>query len=654
MERSNGAAMEADAYENPTKLFQLINNMASPDVIIQHALDFPEEVKTWIVSRRNTSTSNNGNGNKVLWRYLPLHLICLQQHPEKDVLVVMRDIYPEGLKLRDHHGNLPIHYLLTESFSESKFMLIDVALDDECKCLSKKDGEGRSVIDIIRQSAVDDECKVQMEHWLEERIRKSCMYSPLRPKCLAKEKESKKIERKHKGCNDDELVRARKELKYLHKIIEDLEWKCEAKDNTIDSLTAQLMNLEKKVKAQKIKEGASEGRKDEGGMTACQNGKPGTRSIHNNENSLNKIKPMGEEIISLKDQIKIDASIVSDQQEEIKSLEAKVKDALKAKTESENKHNKLQLKVQTFHKQIEKHDEAVAHIRKVTSIMQGEVEAKEKENAKMKKELEASKASNEDLQKKIISLEQDADKKFEGFQEDIKRQSESLTLLLDSFKDFRISSPSKKTYQGGKDRRPLSVQGEQIDFDPLATFYKDSDVEDHKPRTFHEAVPGSMNADDSAMSNSLKSATNEIDSSLLRGHFDPYSQQTKTNHDLNRESRKTCAKSSASPHRDFNHEMPQVCAASDDESDQSSISILDIRERQSRLQEELRDIYSQIRTVVSDNDASSLDEDKFMNENAWESHASDLLSINRRLREENRPWKGGDANDNVEGTIYNI
>ncbi len=657
--------MEADAYKNPTKLFQLINNMATPQDIIQHALDFPEEVKTWIVSRRDTSNYEDGSDAKVLWRYLPLHLICLQQNPDKDVLVVMRNIYPEGLKLRDHHGNLPIHYLLTEAFSESKLMLIDFVLDDECKCLSKKDGEGRSILDIIRQSPMDDDCKVKMEHWLEETRRKSSMYSPLRPKRLSKEKGRKSIERQHKGYDDEELVQARKELKNLHKIIEDLEWKCEAKDNTIDSLTAQLMNLEKKVKAQKMKEGQSEIRRDEGGMTTSQIGTPGT-SICRDE----KIKQMSEEIISLKAQMKIDASIVSDQQEEIKCLETKVKDALKAKTESESKHNKLQLKVQTFQKQIEQHDEAVAHIRKVTSIMQGEVEAKEKENSTLKKDLEAARASNEDLQKQILSLEQDADKKFEGFQEDIKRQNESLTLLLDSFKDFRASSPSQQAHEeekaGSKDRCRLTVKGGKIDFDPLASLQKYTAVEDRAPQS------GFMNADDLITSNSfIKSATNEKGISSLRDNFDPFLQQTRTKSSVTgslngvkrlglREdsdqklSAQDKSSINTSSHKDYNHEIPQVCAASDDESAQSSISMLDIKERQSRLQEELRDIYSQIRTVVSDNDTMSLGEDKFMNENAWEGHASDLLSINRRLREENRPWKVGDESDNVEGTVYNI
>ena len=67
----------------------------------------------------------------------------------------MRNIYPGGLKLRDHHGNLPIHYLLSEDFSKSKFALLDIVADDEYKCLSKKDGEGAASRDVTFAANVD-------------------------------------------------------------------------------------------------------------------------------------------------------------------------------------------------------------------------------------------------------------------------------------------------------------------------------------------------------------------------------------------------------------------------------------------------------------------------------------------------------------------
>jgi hypothetical protein len=245
---------EADAYKSPTRLFTLINNGESPISVIQHAFNFPQEVGTWIISRKNSkeedqspTNKTSNNSNDVVWKYLPIHLVCLQKNPNKELLLVMQDIFPEGLKMRDYQGNLPIHYLLLEGCEEEE--ILDIVADDDYACLHEKDGEGRHMIDIILQSNASENCKKVMKRWFKKRDTNSSVLSP-------KKKSPGKSRNHHTSTitfDDDhnsfqnELLSSQRELTELFKSVEKLEWECDAKDQTIDSLSAQLMSLERKL-----------------------------------------------------------------------------------------------------------------------------------------------------------------------------------------------------------------------------------------------------------------------------------------------------------------------------------------------------------------------------------------------------------------------
>jgi len=118
--------------------------------VIRHALNFPEEVKTWIVSRNNSKLTNNNTAktaktggrtaNDIVPKYLPIHIVCLQKNPRQELLLGVRNIFPKGLKMRDRNGNLSIHYLLAEGCDDLDSL--DIAMDEEYTCLGKKDGEG--------------------------------------------------------------------------------------------------------------------------------------------------------------------------------------------------------------------------------------------------------------------------------------------------------------------------------------------------------------------------------------------------------------------------------------------------------------------------------------------------------------------------------
>ena len=181
---------EVDAYENPTELFQNINN-GDIEKAIEIAACFPEEIQTWVSSRG----FEDGEGSDVIirWRYLPLHLVCLNPKPSKRMIGLFLSSFPKGAKLRDHNGNLPIHYIFSEGCcddTEILDMMVDgkflVCLFDLSSCqikihiqygvyltithyhlqffyflstpsvypkiMKKRDGKGRLIEDIVKES----------------------------------------------------------------------------------------------------------------------------------------------------------------------------------------------------------------------------------------------------------------------------------------------------------------------------------------------------------------------------------------------------------------------------------------------------------------------------------------------------------------------
>eukprot|EP00957_Ditylum_brightwellii_P141741 10799268-Ditylum_brightwellii.AAC.1 len=67
---------EVDAFQNPTELFQWIN-YGDWESAISTAVNFPLEASTWIVSTASSDAGRRDSG-KIKWRYLPLHLVCMQ------------------------------------------------------------------------------------------------------------------------------------------------------------------------------------------------------------------------------------------------------------------------------------------------------------------------------------------------------------------------------------------------------------------------------------------------------------------------------------------------------------------------------------------------------------------------------------------------
>ena len=89
---------EVDAKRNPTELFRRMNK-ADWDGALDVLQNNPNEARVWIRYIGLT------------WKYLPLHLICLQQRPPMPLLLALLKFYPQAAsQAAPHDGNLPIHY----------------------------------------------------------------------------------------------------------------------------------------------------------------------------------------------------------------------------------------------------------------------------------------------------------------------------------------------------------------------------------------------------------------------------------------------------------------------------------------------------------------------------------------------------------------
>lgn len=153
---------EVDYYLNPTELFRWINYRRF-DGAKARAQSHPDECSTWIVSRHNTD-------GRVLWRHLPLHLICMQKEAacgafdESDVqavvasrqmeqlMDVLLDSYPEGASSPDDQGMLPLHLLLSKAEGEPNERVINLLLSSFPNAVDIRDKFGRTPNDILRES----------------------------------------------------------------------------------------------------------------------------------------------------------------------------------------------------------------------------------------------------------------------------------------------------------------------------------------------------------------------------------------------------------------------------------------------------------------------------------------------------------------------
>jgi hypothetical protein len=155
---------EVDYYLNPTELFRWINYRRW-DGARARAQSHPEECDTWIVSRHTSD-------GRILWRHLPLHLVCMQREAAMTVdkedmnavvaarqmetlIDVLLDSYPDGASSPDDQGMLPLHLLLTKSENEPNEHVINLLLTSFPNAVDVQDKFGRTPYDILREQSKD-------------------------------------------------------------------------------------------------------------------------------------------------------------------------------------------------------------------------------------------------------------------------------------------------------------------------------------------------------------------------------------------------------------------------------------------------------------------------------------------------------------------
>mmetsp|Transcript_18790 Transcript_18790/g.23058 ORF Transcript_18790/g.23058 Transcript_18790/m.23058 type:complete len:611 (+) Transcript_18790:40-1872(+) len=589
-----GNQREAHAYHDPTILFQLINNKKISDAI-SRVQSNPEEVKVWIVNR-----SSDDKSGATLWKYLPLHLVCLSlqeiksniedYHALKELILNLVNVYPKAVLSRDYAGNLPVHYVLTEGCNDES--LLNMLVDDELTCLSKKDGRGKVMEDIIKGTNGSKQCKGHMKKWF---LQVQCEQQNQQHQQLSKPIAITPIQ-----CSEQ------KSRKYNEKqqTIEKIQWECISKDSKIDSLTAQVLSLEKKLEREKYKhvktaKAATKQRQYVGTSNVID-----TNHDNNHRSSTTLLSvelDMKEEIESLKEKAKIDCNIVTAQNEQIKRLEEKLKDEQiqKEKYQAEAITAKQILEEQK--RKNHKHDDAIQHLRKVTDILQNEIDAKDEGVVKLKLYLEKSESENKRLEQILLSKEQELANKTIVFQNELKGQNEKLSQAL-SMLNNKLDNLEQRSYDNGN--RNNQFFATDSPFSPLDNTEKIS------------GIPKGINIDVNVSSSSSKMNEERNISSKLYGS-DSISQEQQF------------------PRNIFSSSQPMISKTSNLS---KSMTKEEIEQKQGELRKELKDLYNQIKSVLPPQSTTR----SRISLPSQESGDNTDIAIQRRLRtlrEQHRPWK---------------
>lgn len=130
---------EVDAVRNPTLLFQQINS-GDWEGALSVLKEYPREASVW-VSRQQ---SNNGDRD-IAWKYLPLHLVCLQKRPPLHLVEALIQAYPLAASLATpHDGNLAMHYICEGGGSGDLPQVMDGLLSAFPQSLEVKNAKGKT------------------------------------------------------------------------------------------------------------------------------------------------------------------------------------------------------------------------------------------------------------------------------------------------------------------------------------------------------------------------------------------------------------------------------------------------------------------------------------------------------------------------------
>jgi len=247
----SGQPKEVDYYLNPTELFRWINYRRW-DGAKSRVLSHPDECSTWIVSRHITD-------GRVLWRHLPLHLVCMQSEsgdtdierndgmPTQDtrsieeLVDILLEAYPDASSSSDDQGMLPLHLAVTSSSLNAQ--IIYLLLTAYPNGVNAKDEFGSTPIDLLaeKKSGPNYDAVFRAMTRVQESIE--------RHNATLRKENSSVIESLKKGLSNERsasqqiMLKLEKELVEAKKKIEESENKTRNEEKNLDKLKTRIETL---------------------------------------------------------------------------------------------------------------------------------------------------------------------------------------------------------------------------------------------------------------------------------------------------------------------------------------------------------------------------------------------------------------------------
>lgn len=257
---------EVDYYLNPTELFRWINYRRW-DGARARVLSHPDECSTWIVSRHSSD-------GRILWRHLPLHLVCMQSdntspttskngNLTEQLVDVLLDAYPEAASSPDDQGMLPIHLAIASSPKPNENIL-NLLLLAYPTAVKVKDKLGRTPLDLLNEKVENGPHRESsLRAMLRAQRTTDTMVEAVRNEntsVLAAMKQSASNERM---ASQRIIMRLEQELEDARKEIAELQGKEQQAGENAAQLKSQLDALKKELSSsQSISEGMRRERDD--------------------------------------------------------------------------------------------------------------------------------------------------------------------------------------------------------------------------------------------------------------------------------------------------------------------------------------------------------------------------------------------------------
>ena len=513
-----------ERMKSPTQkslLFQLIQNRKFLQAI-SRVQSSPEESQVW---NQDINEEYHGDHHEETlgWRYLPLHFMCLsiqhynihrtiQQQVRQDrkynqmkqLISLLVQSYSKAIRSKDSHGNLPIHYLLQQqqqqhpqyktntnmnSFlydnyqhrphSNSSVMfffdgeLLNILMDSKLSNLKSKDGQGRTISDLIHKMAVmmENRNHVANDYHVETPLHVREFHSWLRrlldiqhQVVLSQEEQSKMMiqydynhdpHHPHHPHHPRKLHQLEQKYKKLKKYSSSVERECLSKDEIIDDLSAQLYTVKAKLveynnQAQNNQHHVHRHRHEETEtksqpLSSTATIIAETTPLQTATTTTPTFQTVWNENQKLKETLVLDTTIVSHQEEEITKLlnQIKILEDETAHFRKEDLYEK-QKKIDNYHEiksNLQSNNNAIVHLRKVINVLQNEIEAKCDEVAILQKKLNESKSEHQLLQQEILNEKKNKEKvgcNVVEMNHELKEQSETISRLVQSLAESRI------------------------------------------------------------------------------------------------------------------------------------------------------------------------------------------------------------------------